>query len=56
MDCASISYGTVRRYEGSVRASSPIWASEASLVRTSVLARVVSLAQIGELARRILRA
>ena len=51
MDCASISYGTVRRYEGSVRASSPIWASEASLVRTSVLARLVSLAQIGELAR-----
>ena len=56
MDCASISYGTVRRYERSVRASSPIWASEASLVRTSVLARLVSLAQIGELARRLLRA
>ena len=56
MDCASISSGTVRRYERSVRASSLIWASEASLVRTSVLARLVSLAQIGELARRLLRA
>ena len=31
----------------SLRASSPIWASEASL------ARLVSLAQIGELARRL---
>ena len=51
-----------------LRASSPIWASEASLARTSergaedprgfaarsrVLARLVSLAQIGELARRL---
>ena len=56
MDCASISSGTVRRYERSVRASSLIWASEASLVRTSVLAGLVPLAQIGELARRLLRA
>ena len=48
----------------SLRASSPIWASEASLARTRerarglaarsrVLARLVSLAQIGELARRL---
>ena len=43
----------------SLRASSPIWASEASLVRTRergaarVLARPVSLAQTGELARRL---
>ena len=52
----------------SLRTSSPIWASEASLARTSergaedprgfaarsrVLARLVSLAQIGELARRL---
>ena len=45
-----------------LRASSPIWASEASLVKTReqaasaprsrVLARLASLAQIGELARR----
>ena len=37
---------------GSLRAS-PIWASEASLARTRVLASVASLAQIGELARRL---
>ena len=38
----------------SLRASSPIWASEASLVsRSRDLARLVSLAQIGELARRL---
>ena len=34
----------------SLRASSPIWASEASLARTREL---TSLAQIGELARRL---
>ena len=41
---------------GSLRASSPIWASEASLgfaARSRVLARLVLLAQIGELARRL---
>ena len=45
----------------SLRASSPIWASETSLARTfssaprsRVLARLASLAQIGELARRLL--
>ena len=54
----------------SLRASSPVWASEASLARTRergadplplagfaarsrVLARLASLAQIGELARRL---
>ena len=48
----------------SLRASSPIWASETSLARTRerasgevrgarVLARLASLAQIGELARRL---
>ena len=51
----------------SLRASSPIWASEASLARTRergaaprgfaarsrILARFVSLAQMGELARRL---
>ena len=41
----------------SLRASSPIWASEASLARTRergrVLARPVSLTQTGELARRL---
>ena len=48
----------------SLRASSPIWASEASLARTRerarglaarsrVLARLVSLAQIGVLARKV---
>ena len=54
----------------SLRASSPIWASEANLARTCeraakprgagaspprsrVLARLTSLAQIGELARRV---
>ena len=47
----------------SLRASSHIWASETSLARTreraarasGVLARLVSLAQIGELARRLPR-
>ena len=51
----------------SLRASSPIWASEASLARTReraakprgaprsrVVARLTSLTQIGELARRLL--
>ena len=54
----------------SLRASSPIWASETSLARTCeraaklrgaeaprrsrVLARLASLAQIGELARRLM--
>ena len=43
----------------SLRASSPIWASEASLARerfaarSRVLARLVSLAQKGEPARRL---
>ena len=39
----------------SLRASSSIWASEASLARTRErgAARLVSLAQIGELARRL---
>ena len=45
----------------SLRASSPIWASETSLARTReraapcslVLARLASLTQIGELARRL---
>ena len=42
----------------SLRASSPIWASEASLgpsglCRSRVLARLALLAQIGELARRL---
>ena len=44
----------------SLRASSPIWASEASFARTRerpprsrVLARLISLTQIGELARRL---
>ena len=36
----------------SLRASSPIWASETSLARMRVLERPASLAQIGELARR----
>ena len=53
---------TLRGYpRHSLRASSPILASEASLARTRergaarsrVLARLVSLAQIGELARRL---
>ena len=35
----------------SLRASSPIWASEASLARTRV--REAQLTQIGELARRL---
>ena len=59
----------MKRNQLSLRASSPIWASEASLARTRergafysaprgyaarsrVLARLVSLTQIGELARR----
>ena len=40
----------------SLRASSPIWASKESLARTrerEVLARLISLAQIGEFARRL---
>ena len=38
----------------SLRASSPIWASEASVAdRSHVLARLASLAQIGELACRL---
>ena len=37
----------------SLLASSPIWASETSLARTRVLARLASLAQIGELASRL---
>ena len=52
----------LRNQEISLRASSPIWASEASLARTRergagarVLARLVLLAQIGELARRLSR-
>ena len=41
-----------KKVNSSLRASSPIWASEASIARTHphVLAR---LAQIGELARRL---
>ena len=51
-----------RKIDDSLPASSPIWASEASRARTSeraserasgVLARLASLAQIGELARRL---
>ena len=38
----------------SLRASSPIWASLARLDERRVLARLASLAQIGELARRLL--
>ena len=38
----------------SLRASSPIWASEASVARTRVLARLAFLSQIGELARRLI--
>ena len=50
--------GTINSLQISLRASSPIWASEASLTRTSaprsrVLARLASLAQTGELARRL---
>ena len=60
----------IRRVGSSLRASSPIWASETSLARTRereakprgaeekaprsrVLARLASLAQIGELARKL---
>ena len=39
----------------SLRASSPIWASETSLARTRVLVRLASLVQIGELARGLPR-
>ena len=42
------------RYVSSLRVSSPIWASETSLARTRVLPRLASLAQIGELARRLI--
>ena len=56
---------TADRLHTSLRASSPIWASEASHVRMRergagfaarlrVLVRLISLAQIGELARRLL--
>ena len=38
----------IKMGDSSLRASSPIWASE-----TRVLARLASLAQIGELARRL---
>ena len=41
------------RFSRSLRASSPIWASE---TRSRVLARLASLAQIGELARRLILA
>ena len=43
------------RSQFSLRASSPIWASEASLAapRSRVVARLALLAQIGELARRL---
>ena len=37
----------------SLRASSPVWASEARLARTREPARLTSFAQIGELARRL---
>ena len=37
----------------SLRASSPVWASETGLAKTQVLARLTSLVQIGELARRL---
>ena len=44
----------IRRVRLSLRASSPIWASEASLApRSRVLARLALLAQTGELARRL---
>ena len=43
----------------SLRASSPIWASEVSLLslgpRSRVIARLASLAQIGELARMLVK-
>ena len=50
-----------KRVWDSLRASSPIWASETGLARTReraaprsrVLARLASLAKIGELARRL---
>ena len=46
----------VARSAGSLLASSPIWAREASLARArGVLARLALLAQIGELARRLER-
>ena len=41
-------YRATLRFSRSLRASSPIWASE---TRSRVLARLASLAQIGELAR-----
>ena len=65
--CKQAAYPT-RLVNHSLRASSPIWASEASLARTReratkprgasaprsrVLARLSSLAQTGELARRL---
>ena len=68
--CAVLQYHLALRYAVfhplSLRASSPIWASKASLARTCeqatktqraprsrVLARLTLLAQIGELARRL---
>ena len=36
-----------------LRASSPVRASETGLAKTQVLARLTSLVQIGELARRL---
>ena len=50
----------VARSAGSLLASSPIWAREASLAKareraSGVLARLALLAQIGELARRLER-
>ena len=39
----------------SLRASSPIWAPRGSAARSRVLARLALLAQIGELARRLLK-
>ena len=47
------SWGNAFRVSTSLRASSPVWASETGLARTRVLARLASLAQIGELARRL---
>ena len=44
-------HGSCRRNSASLRASSPIWASFAA--RSRVLARLASLTQIGEFARRL---
>ena len=48
-----MSHNSPLEQPNSLRASSPIWASETSLARTRVLAKLASLAQIGELARRL---